>query len=200
MHSVHGCSRWRWSTCLLPSPCCRSHRNCCRCSCSTGQRLNLSDSISTTGSCALWQTTQRPRTGTRVGFHPRGTWLSRRLLPRTLCGWERPIGRHDKCYVCEQGHGQHVRATSAARERSSGAICLASPPLVADIRRAVGAPGLLTYNIPRATRTTRVHVHQSPSHNAIRSDGTWQLSTVSTGGRLAATQNSPAGLTIDLET
>jgi len=99
-----------------------------------------------------------------------------------------------------RAHGHRVRATSAARERSSGAICLASPPLVADIRRAVGAPGLLTYNIPRATRTTRVHVHQSPSHNATRSDGTWQLSTVSTGGQLAATQNRPAGLTIDLET
>ena len=38
--------------------------------------------------------------------------------------------------------------------------------------------GFLTYNIPRATRTTRVHVHQSPSHNATRSDGAWQLSTV----------------------
>jgi len=60
--------------------------------------------------------------------------------------------------------------------------------------------GFLTYNIPRATRKTRVHVHQSPSHDATRSDGAWQLSTVSTGGRLAATQNSPAGLTIDLET
>ena len=47
----------------------------------------------------LWQTTQRPRTGTRVRCHPRGSWLSRRLLPPTLCGWERPIGRHDKCYV-----------------------------------------------------------------------------------------------------
>ena len=48
---------------------------------------------STTGSRALWPTTRRPRTGTRVSCHPRGPWLSRRLLPRTLWGWERPTWR-----------------------------------------------------------------------------------------------------------
>ena len=85
---------------------------------------------STTGSCALWPTTRRPRTGTRVSCHPRGPWLSRRLLPRTLWGWERPTWRQRFDKRASARHGQ-LEATSAVRERSSGAVCLASLPLVA---------------------------------------------------------------------